>query len=130
MNISRRLVTALLITLSCLFAIPPAGAEHAFDHPSGDNSCKTIGPTVFHLGLGIVSRSDAMLNAPPCHESEAKTNSGSNAAPGTVRVIIEGSIIAMNEEPVSAMNADSDLADSGDASASQQTGRSRQSGVQ
>ena len=130
MNISRRVLTALLITLSCLFAILPAGAEHAFDPPSGGNSCQNIGPTVFNLGLGMVSGSDVMLNVPPCHESGGETTSGSNAKPATVRVPIEGSIIAMNEEPVSALNADSGLADSRNASASEQTGRSRQSAVQ
>lgn len=51
MNIQRRILLAIMITLSCLFAIQPAGAVNAQVPGSDDLLCSDIGPTPDRLAL-------------------------------------------------------------------------------
>lgn len=98
MNSFRRLLSVILITLSCLFAIQPAGALNSHSTGSVDGGCTNVGPTVFSLGLGTASASTVVASIPACLSSDAGST-GDQAAAKAVRVPIEGSLMVSDEPP-------------------------------
>ena len=96
MNTYRRLLTVILITLSCLFAIQPAGAANA--QAADDDGCSNIGPTLFNLGLGTTSTSAVAASVPACYSLESASTGGSGSL-ATVRVPIEGSLMVVDDTP-------------------------------